>query len=367
MCQNEKRSPPFILSITSSINSQDGMSCSRRIQFDGDDAAYIRFLEERVFELEATFHRPPQQRACIATPQSSRGQGDLTSNQRENFEIDGQNATCSGTSEMRNSLGGVQPRLDSSESQGDKQHSQNPDEADSQCTGLRIIEYNPQNNNKSLKQKTGESARAQLENLNRQTTQQVSHSLDGTDDQRSRSQSEVQRFRVQSEFGTFLDNLPLDLWKDWVSPVDEVQRRDILRGLVQDYAFHASTHGSSGKAPEASYTSSRPVDMIPILHQYGIFTMRSSGLDRKLACFRELVFVSMCGVALRISGDRDRVYEVMRTFRGSDTGSKHLGKLICGAKWANRAISLLSQTKWASRSWEVIFAGKSTTYSPFMC
>lgn len=355
MCQNEKCCPPFILSITSSISSQTGMSCSRRIQFEGDDAAYIRFLEERVFELEATLHRPPQQRACIATPQSSRSQGDLTSNQRENFEIDGHNATCSSTSEMRNSSWGGGPRVDTSESRGDR------DEADSQRTGLRIIEYNPQHNNKSSKQKTGESARAQLEILNSQTSQQISHSLDGIDDQCSRSQSDVQRFRVQSEFGTFLDNLPLDLWKDWVSPVDEAQRRDILRGLVQDYAFHATTHGPSDKAPEASYTSSGPVDMIPILHQYGIFTMRSSGLDRKLACFRELVFVSMCAVALRISGDRDRVYEVMRTFRGSDTGSKHLGKLICGAKWANRAISLLSQTKWASRSWEVIFAGESST------
>lgn len=320
------------------------MSCSRRIQFEGDDAAYIRFLEERIFELETALHHPSQ-RDCIAAPQLSRSQDDSTSNQRESFEVDEPNPACSTTSEMQNRSGRVPPRADTTESRGDKRHGYNTDEADSQCTGLRIIEYNPQPN-KVSKQKTGGNACAEVE-----TSQQANNSLDGVDVQCSRSQTEVQR-----EFGTFLNNLPLDRWKDWVSPVDEAQRGDILRRLV-----YASPHDLSDKAPEAVYSLSGPVDMIPILRQYGTFTKRSSGLDRKLACFRELVFVSMCVVALRVSGDRDLVHEAMRTFRNSDTESKHLGKLICGAKWANHAISLLSQTKWASRSWEVIFAGKSNT------
>lgn len=340
------------------------MSCSRRIQFEGDDAAYIRFLEERIFELETAFHCPPRRRACIApvaTPQPSKIQGDSTSSQRTAFEIDEHNAVYSTTSEMQNSFGRVQPRVDTSGSRGDKQHSQNTDEAGKQCTGLRIIEYNPQPNNKFAKHKTGESARAQLKARNGQTNQRSSNSLEGVNDQYSRTRSEVQRSRVQSEFGAFLDNLPLGRWKDWVSPVDEVQRGDILRRLVQDYG---STHDSLDKGPEAAYSPPGSVDMIPILRQYGIFTRKSSGLDRKLACFRELVFVSMCAVASRVSGDRDRVYEAMRTFRRSDTGSKHLGKLICGAKWANYAISLLSRTKWASRSWEVIFAGKAYPLGP---
>ena len=82
-------------------------------------------------------------------------------------------------------------------------------------------------------------------------------------------------------------------------------------------------------------------------------------MNRKIAYFRELVFVSSCAVALRVYDDKDHVYDVMRDFRGSNAQSKHLSKLVCGAKWANRAMSLLSQNKWASRSWNVIFAGKS--------
>lgn len=99
--------------------------------------------------------------------------------------------------------------------------------------------------------------------------------------------------------------------------------------------------------------------MIPILHQYAQFMARDSSLDRKSAYFRELVFVLSCDVALKVHKEKDQVYEVMRAFRGFNAQSKHLSKLPWGAKWANRAISVLSQTKWASNSWGVIFAGKS--------
>ncbi|CAG8019454.1 unnamed protein product [Penicillium nalgiovense] len=303
------------------------MPCSRRFGFEGDDAAYIWYLEDRIFELETSLHRLSRQDARIETLHPLRGQDNFVSNRGKDFAgARYHRSGDSGTFDGQGRGDRTQPELEASPSRGDEDHNHEAEDADNDRTGLKIIEYNPLSK---------DSKRAGP----------------------SLNQGGGQQLRVKSEFASFLADLPS--LKDWTSPIDEARRKIILRELVRDCRSAASTCISSNDQSEAqSCTSAEPVNIIPILHQYAHFTARDSSLDRKIAYFRELVFVSSCAVALRIHKEKDQVYEVMRAFRGSNAQSKHLSKLVCGAKWANRAISLLSQTKWASRSWSVIFAAE---------
>ncbi|OQE66664.1 hypothetical protein PENNAL_c0182G09341 [Penicillium nalgiovense] len=303
------------------------MPCSRRFGFEGDDAAYIWYLEDRIFELETSLHRLSRQDARIETLHPLRGQDNFVSNRGKDFAgARYHRSGDSGTFDGQGRGDRTQPELEASPSRGDEDHNHEAEDADNDRTGLKIIEYNPLSK---------DSKRAGP----------------------SLNQGGGQQLRVKSEFTSFLTDLPS--LKDWTSPIDEARRKIILRELVRDCRSAASTCISSNDQSEAqSCTSAEPVNIIPILHQYAHFTARDSSLDRKIAYFRELVFVSSCAVALRIHKEKDQVYEVMRAFRGSNAQSKHLSKLVCGAKWANRAISLLSQTKWASRSWSVIFAAE---------
>lgn len=319
------------------------MPYSRRFEFEGDDAAYIWYLEDKIFALETYIRSPSRQDACIEAAHAPRSQGSFSS-RVNGFEASRAHRSGHiGTFNGREWDDEMQTRSETSANPDDEQHNHNTEEVVSQQTGLKIIEYNP------LRQVP---KRSQI-----QENQQAWSSPNENNHCRQ-SQRDGQRLRVKAEFNSFLEKLPS--LKDWISPVDEARRKIILRELVQDYTSAAPTRTTSNDTPKTlADSSAQPVDILPILHQYGQFTARNSSLDRKIAYFRELVFVSSCAVALTICDDKDQVYEVMRAVRGSNAQSKHLGKLVCGAKWANRAISLLSQTEWASRSWSVIFAGKS--------
>ncbi|KAJ6076868.1 hypothetical protein N7499_008849 [Penicillium canescens] len=63
----------------------------------------------------------------------------------------------------------------------------------------------------------------------------------------------------------------------------------------------------------------------------------------------------MCAVALEVTSKKI-VFECMQSVFQSDAEFKSLRTRIHGAKWANRAIHLLSRTEWGSRSWDLIYA-----------
>lgn len=309
------------------------MPYSRRFEFDGADADYIRYLEERIFALETCLNHPSRQEACIEVIHRSRGQDSQVSSQ--NGEFGAFTSRRSGEISTRNGQrenDGAQRRSET-KTRPNKQRHDNTEEADSR-TGLKIIEFDP------------------LSQLQKS----------------SRARSDIQENRrTKSEYELFLKTLPP--LKDWTSPVDETQRKIILRGLIPSYASATPICTSSNGSRETQLRiSAQPVDIIPILDQFRLFTASSSSLDRKIMFFRELVFVSTCAVALEVYDDiakKDQIYEIMRDFRGCDAQSNYLRRLVGGAKWANRAISLLSQTEWSSRSWGVIFAGRSVASFDF--
>jgi hypothetical protein len=79
---------------------------------------------------------------------------------------------------------------------------------------------------------------------------------------------------------------------------------------------------------------------------------------RMLACFRELVFVSLCAVAMKVANNTASVYDVMRSYSGSKAKEKYLKKLIQGAIWANRTIFALSSLPWGSKCSSCFFIGQ---------
>ena len=82
-----------------------------------------------------------------------------------------------------------------------------------------------------------------------------------------------------------------------------------------------------------------------------------------MACFHELVFMSFCAVALKTVDDADSVFEVMRSYSGSEAQEKHLIKLVRGAIWANRSIFALSKTSWGSAGSSAFLVGKLEHHS----
>ncbi|KAJ5654926.1 hypothetical protein N7490_001929 [Penicillium lividum] len=140
-------------------------------------------------------------------------------------------------------------------------------------------------------------------------------------------------------------------WKVLFS-YDEGRRQEIVRHLISGLAPLKS------KSP--SMLSSNP--LISALHRYSE-SMKATALDqanptkpknRPFACFRELVFCSMCAVA-RITTKSEIVYDIMRSVYGSDACSERFRALIRGAKWANEAIYHLSRTKCGKRSWDIVY------------
>ncbi|CDM29690.1 unnamed protein product [Penicillium roqueforti FM164] len=80
----------------------------------------------------------------------------------------------------------------------------------------------------------------------------------------------------------------------------------------------------------------------------------SQPTKRPFACFQELIFCLLCTVALEVTL-KENVFQAMQSVFHCDANSKSLRGRIRGAKWANRAIYLLSRTNWGSRSWDIIY------------
>ncbi|KAJ5967162.1 hypothetical protein N7501_003410 [Penicillium viridicatum] len=95
-------------------------------------------------------------------------------------------------------------------------------------------------------------------------------------------------------------------------------------------------------------------------------TSAESVAKRPFACFQELIFCSLCAVALEVN-PKENVFQAMRSVFRCDAQSKTLQGRIRGAKWANRAIYLLSRTNRGSYSWDIIYVASNQVnfYSEF--
>jgi hypothetical protein len=298
---------------------------ARQIPFKGDDPAYIRFLEERVLQLEDSLRYPCQQ--CTYVRPSPKSQADLNEvrTQDEILEIHhSDRSQIEAATQNQNHDGRSQFGLKNPNGQRHRRRIG----GDSEDETIEIIEYNT-------------NAHSHSRGTNKSTL----------------TQSKKQQFKTLSIFSKFLDDLPQsNTWKNWVLALDGIQRREMLRSLVQDCGTGASMFSSLEAHKSLTDVSSESTS-ISILSDYAASIVLIGKGNRQLACFREMIFVSLCAVALETFERKDSVYEAMRRVLGSDADSKQLLKLVRGAKWANSLISLLSETKWASRSWDILCVG----------
>ncbi|KAJ5771507.1 uncharacterized protein N7511_003558 [Penicillium nucicola] len=300
---------------------------TRRIPFEGDDAAYILFLEARIFQLEDSLGQPFRQSTYLGTS-SSPADFNGVRNQVEACEKPHcHTRQIQIAPETQSPDGGTEPAPEDSDEPG-RIHKDggNPD-------AFNIIEYSP-------------------------TVQLESNRTSNC----ARDQSKKHQLKTLSRFISFINNLPdSEIWKNWVSALDEIQRKEYLEALVQNCGSGTPRFASLRTAKELAEVSSKPTD-ISILSQYASSMVSFGMLNQQLACFQNLVFVSLCAVALENIEDKDGVHAVMRKVLGSDVSSKQLVKLVRGAKWANSLVSLLSKTKWASRSWDILCVGMMTKF-----
>ncbi|CRL22235.1 unnamed protein product [Penicillium camemberti] len=168
-----------------------------------------------------------------------------------------------------------------------------------------------------------------------------------------------------SLFTSLVSNLPESSdWKNWAS-INETQRKDIVFCLASGIAVPKNDSHIASDQPttipillKKYATSMEPVEMKR--------TSAGSVANSPFACFKELLFCSLCAVALEVM-PKEIVFQYMQSVFRCDAQSKSLRGRVRGAKWANRAIYLLSSTNWGSCSWDIIYiAGKRVNfYSEF--
>lgn len=289
------------------------MACGRRIQFEGDDASYIRFLEGRVLELESAIRQSLPQRARLQRIVSPVRHG-VSSRFNSMCGAD-DNRTRQRISEPEGSAqdGGTRPAF----------ASDGIDQENARGSTFKVIEYNPPCDETS-RPKNRERGGAQ-------------------------SQSAERQHQALSEFKRLICDLPrTETWKEWISVADP-KREEFVRGLVEGFAPPDVLSALPRKSPMSTE--------LALLHEYGNSVKVSCATGRQWKNFRELIFCSLCAVALRSTRSNDDVYEAMRNVFGSDAKTKSLEALVRGAKWVNRTISLLTNTEWALRGWDTAFLG----------
>ena len=301
---------------------------TRLIPFEdevGDDTAYIQFLEARVLQLEDSLRKLSQQSRYIGTPLSP-VHFNRFRNHDEVFEI-----PHSHTRQVRIALENQSPDGDAEPGAEDFDERRHIHKDGGDPDAFNIIEYNP-----------------------------IVHLDPNRTGKYTNDQSNKHQLQTLSRFISFIDDLPKSqTWKDWVLALGKSQRREFLQDLVQSCGSGASGFASLGTPKSLKQLADEPFKStdISILSEYAKFMVTFGIVNRQLACFRNIIFVSLCAVALKLVGDKDAVYTVMRKVLGSGADSKQLLKLVRGAKWANRLMSLLCETKWASRSWDILCVG----------
>lgn len=121
------------------------------------------------------------------------------------------------------------------------------------------------------------------------------------------------------------------------------------------------THTSICQDTEAWSRRLEGDSIIPVLHHDRDLTMNVSEQEEsyhKVACFPELIFMSLCAAASQTSENTASVYEAMRLYKKTNPREKHSKKLIRGAIWANRSIFALAETTWGPECSNAFLFGK---------
>lgn len=270
------------------------MISERLFQCRGDSSTYIQHLELRVLDLESAH-------ATCRCPNSERGR-QLTNVQSRSCDV------CEDPGRYFKSVSPARPVDSFSFSR--------PDESDNSTLQVEIWQPQREVVKKTSSTKSHAKAIAQL----------------------------------YSKF----ESLPnSDNWKDLMS-FNEVSRKEILLRLIS--GFDSPENISLSNVPPNSLTS--------VLHEYcksmqatlSAQAGKRKSKNKPYTCFRELVFCSLCAVAQKYI-ESETVYNIMRSVFGSDASSDRFRALIRGAKWANKIIYHLSQTKFGLRSWDMIYSG----------
>lgn len=176
------------------------------------------------------------------------------------------------------------------------------------------------------------------------------------------SQSAKKQEQAFIRFTSAVSSLPHSTkWKE-LAPTGEVHRGEVLRRLISGLA-PSKSNNFTPKAPH--YTPE-----ISILNNYSNSMQSTAAENNQITkqgyptkngpfeCFRELVYCSLCAVALNLElGAKKDVFDAMASVFGSDAKERRYKQLIRGAKWANKIINLLSCTKWGACSWDIIYVG----------
>jgi hypothetical protein len=275
---------------------------SRQIDFDGDDAAYIRYLETLIFELQQAL--PADLRAKIAVIPRGPQPGALDVPYTRQF-----NNVSEAQADKRKA-----PRKETRVQRQLSVESANDDDQT-----FHVIEYTPAIHRNEEDEHRPRAKQDQSKDLSK-----LSPLLKALSELRAGSN------------GDFTSD----------------DRITCLHGLWEGYI---KAMPCLSEAPGVSNSS--PINMEDsILSDYAQSMINSFTSTKKISCIQELIFVSLCAVSLRNNGtaEKEKIYTTMRTVLGTKAGTPQLQKLIRGAKWANHAVSLLTAS-WKTRSWDVLF------------
>lgn len=292
------------------------MDRNRLIQCQGDNIVYIKHLESRIIELED---------ACSSRyPESQLSQQQISGQCRPCEFCRNLNLYQDPGGSRGSTADSIRLASESCQANQSGQHSKPPESI------FAFIPYEPPVTTASL------------------VTAQSSTMTKPTQKKRNRL----------SSFISSVGNLPESShWNNWAS-ISETQRKKIVFSLISGLTFPNLANPIASEHPAP----------ISILLEYGTsmepaelkYASAKSAAMRPFACFQELIFCSLCAVALEVTSKKN-VFQAMQSVFRSDAEPKSLRARIRGAKWANRAIYLLSRTNWGSCSWDIIYVGKKHT------
>ncbi|KAJ5971848.1 uncharacterized protein N7479_001766 [Penicillium vulpinum] len=288
------------------------MDYTRLIQCQGNDPTYIKHLELRIIELEST---------CSSRYPETSGVQQQISGQHRPCEIcrDPNLSTQDIDASQEISADSIRLASESCHDNQSIQHSNRPP-----GSTFAFIPYEPPVTTEPLV----------------------------TTDSSALTDSARQQWNHLDSLASSLSDIPkTSRWKVWTSTNDD-RRKNIVLSLVSGLVFPNDDN-------PIAHELSAPIS---ILLEYSKSmepaeprcASANSEEKRQFIYFQELIFCSMCAVALEFT-PTEVVFAVMRSVFQSDAKSKTLRARIYGAKWANRAIYLLSRTRLGSCSWDLIY------------
>ncbi|KAI2734352.1 hypothetical protein DTO013F2_10327 [Penicillium roqueforti] len=321
------------------------MDLNRLFRCRGDGLVYIRHLELRILELES---------ACSSRYPEALGTQQQISGQCRPCEVCRNPNIYQGLSSQEISADSIRLASESS-----------PDNQPSSADTTRRAPESSDDNQPSQHNRSPERTYAFIPYAPLVTT--ASSAAKGSSTLTKPAQKKKDRL---SSFTSSVGNLPeSSAWKNWAS-INETQRKNVIVSLVSGLESPKDDNPILSEQPTTISILVDQPTTISLLLEFGtsglVETLAESIANRPFACFRELIICSLSAVALEFN-PKEQVFQAMRTIFCCDAQPKALRGRIRGAKWANRAIYLLSRTNWGPCSWDIIYVASNHVnfYSEF--